>query len=296
MIYERHVPRPSFVEIDFIAHPHRLQAYDCCEIKQDGWYATLTVEDGIYEVWNRGGTKRLAEGYYEALAELGRIQLVGEYMWATNWVTRHPEATGQFRAFDVTYAAEDVSGWGLQYRQRLLSAAVFDLRDAGLPWVTMVKEFQSHMAPELWEVAVMGGDHEGLVFKKRGDRWGTQVWARQKRVFTQDYVVTKVCEGGGRLAGTMGSLICSLWKHTPDGYVLVPVLSVGGGFKDYERREWWNRQQLIAQISADELWLALPVIEVKGYDRFGGGSMRHPQFLRIRDDKEVIECRTQVPS
>jgi ATP-dependent DNA ligase len=110
-------------------------------------------------------------------------------------------------------------------------------------------------------------DVEGYVFKD-GNLTG---WAKWKPTRTADLVVTGLTPGRGKYAGLIGSLECSLWGG--------PVVADVSGFTDAERAALGPH--VIGQ-----------VVEV-AYQYVGArGRLRHPRFVRWRDDKAPEECRT----
>jgi DNA ligase-1 len=83
--------------------------------------------------------------------------------------------------------------------------------------------------------------------------------------------------GKGKHKGRMGAIVCGLYVRRK----LVRKISVGGGFTDELREEIWKRcEDYIGR-----------VIEVRGWQVFDSGSLRHPQFVRFRDDKKASDCK-----
>jgi len=120
-------------------------------------------------------------------------------------------------------------------------------------------------------------DLEGFVLK----RLHMRDWYKWKPVHTIDCTVTGYKWGEGKHLGLIGSLEASAYV---DGE-LVPVAWVGG-FDDATRIE----------ISNDEWHAVGRIIEV-AYQYVGSkGRLRHPRFVRFRDDKtevEALQCNRQ---
>jgi DNA ligase-1 len=88
-------------------------------------------------------------------------------------------------------------------------------------------------------------------------------------------------EGNGRLAGTLGSIIGGKYVNG----TLTDTIHVGGGFTDAMRDDYWvNMYQYHGQ-----------VFEAEGRQLFDSGSLRHPRFLRWRDDVQPKEVIWPVP-
>lgn len=99
--------------------------------------------------------------------------------------------------------------------------------------------------------------YEGLILRQ-GDRW-----LKVKPKDTCDVYVTGFQKGANRLEGIMGALLTNYGK-------------VGTGFSDKQREEW---QTLYDQGNHKVL------IEIEFMEWTKNGIMRHPRFIRIRDDK-----------
>lgn len=108
---------------------------------------------------------------------------------------------------------------------------------------------------------------EGFVLKVSNYRG----WYKYKPIRTVDAVVTGLSPGVGRLRGMVGSLLVSVYR---DG-ALVEIAAVSG-MDDETRRE--------AASSVGR------VVEVEYMEIASQGRLRHPRFLRWRDDKPATEC------
>jgi ATP-dependent DNA ligase len=111
--------------------------------------------------------------------------------------------------------------------------------------------------------------YEGLVYKT-GNLSGYRKW---KPVLTVDAVVTAIVPGKGKYAGMVGALEVSVY----DDMCAMRVIATTGGFTDEER----------AGLSADVIGT---VVEI-AYQYVGSkGRLRHPRFIRFRDDKLAEQC------
>lgn len=120
----------------------------------------------------------------------------------------------------------------------------------------------------------IGSDVEGWMLKI-GNLHG---WAKLKLEETIDLVVIGATEGKGKHAWGLGSLEGGV--YCPD---LRSVASVGG-LTDEERAD------VTAAWDEDPDSVVGRVMEVK-YQRVDArGRLRHPRFLRWRDDKDATEC------
>jgi len=98
-----------------------------------------------------------------------------------------------------------------------------------------------------------------------------QFWMKWKPTITVDLEVVGFEEGTGKNKGKLGALIC---KGYDDGRFI--EVNVGGGFKDAERIDFWNRRNklmgFIVEVKAD-------VVTQK---EDGGYSLRFPRFEGFR--------------
>jgi ATP-dependent DNA ligase len=102
---------------------------------------------------------------------------------------------------------------------------------------------------------------DGLYELKR--TWG---WMKLKAEETEDLRVVGVFEGEGRFQGMLGGLIVDRNGVS---------VRVGGGFSDEQRRELWSGGVKVCN----------RLIEVEFHEVIKEtGSLRHPRFLRFRDD------------
>lgn len=129
------------------------------------------------------------------------------------------------------------------------------------PWVTLWPEWS---AEEL--MRDVDPTAEGYVLKD-GNLLN---WRKLKREPTIDLVVTGIVDGNGKHAGLIGSLRCSL----ADGREICKA----GGMTDDER---WDMSM------NDPIGR---VVEIAYQHVDSKGRLRHPRFVRFRDDKLPHEC------
>lgn len=113
-------------------------------------------------------------------------------------------------------------------------------------------------------------DVEGYVFKN-GNLLVVGKW---KPVRTIDLIINGYKDGRGKNLGLVGSLECK----TVEGHVVASV----SGMTDEER---WD-------MTMKEDTNLGRVVEVEYQYVGAGGRLRHPRFVRFRDDKQPAECNT----
>ncbi len=97
----------------------------------------------------------------------------------------------------------------------------------------------------------------------------SQAWLKAKRSDTEDLPICDVFEGTGRHAGTLAGVVCDF------NGVLVRV---GSGFSDDQRRDLWQRRDRLRGRT----------IEVTFQEVTPNRSLRHPRFIRFREDKDSL--------
>lgn len=111
---------------------------------------------------------------------------------------------------------------------------------------------------------------EGVIVKSLDAVYETKradTWFKIKDVLTDDLIIEDYKVGTGKYEGTLGAIIVNR------NGVLV---SVGGGFTDAQRDDFWNnKDMLIGRIA-----------EIAYHQETPDGSLRHPRFIRLRDNFE----------
>jgi ATP-dependent DNA ligase len=109
---------------------------------------------------------------------------------------------------------------------------------------------------------------EGTMVKNLHVAWiakRTWAWMKIKDKIDADVIVTGIKEGTGKYVGMCGALICDYNGRR------IRV----GGMDDTLRAEWFNKPKSIIG----------KLIEVEAQEETDSGSLRHPRFKRVRDDK-----------
>ncbi len=299
----------------------QVDAYDMVQVKFDGWWSRTVIGALTAEIYSRQNQLKDTREHMRR-PDTGMV-LIGEFLRGTNRSSGGASAsdnhgTDIVMVFDVIHAdgIPDIRNWS--YRERLNWLA---LQEPGhnathpLPeWCKVVSTFELHRTRHLWSEHVVKGNAEGLVFRSSFDAYESSVIGRVKQEFSHDYTILGWYAGKGKRSTMAGGLIGGLIhptmtapqaaeyrakyfaKHkdvvgfdeaTVPHPLLVPCVRIGGGFNDPEMTDQ-------ATNFAAYRWR---VLEVKGWQIFNTGAMRHPNAardvagqIRWRSDKLPADC------
>lgn len=273
-----HIERPPYTDLGSSYGNHLSQimippGFDLVQPKYDGIWVDVYCNGTDAIAYSRDGGDEKARWPCEALSD---TWLHGEYLFGQQWAF-DAGLEGQLVLFDLTQLGKlDFRSSSYTMRRDTL-IKVLDRHDAPPEW-SVVEQFSSVQWKRVWKWFVEKGGFEGLVFRDSTSMWEAPV-GRIKKLFTMDYVMMGVVEGGGKNKGRLGAIVAGLY----DDGELVEICRVGGGFTDQTRAEIWE----------DRYPLMGRVFEAGGAKVFKSGALRHPQFLRWREDKSPEQCRRE---
>jgi ATP-dependent DNA ligase len=241
------------------------------QLKQDGIWARVIIADGFVKVFSKTGQlkKSFRSNFTMPLLVREPIVLVGEFMFGSQR-SKQGDESGKLYIFDclmVKGADIATSPYKERYRQ-----AVSICLELGYPF-EVVPCYSLSKLGEFWHS--LADTHEGFIVRKWSSTYYTEL-VKLKFEVEDDFVVMGIKPGEGKHLGRMGALLLGQY----DGDQLVKVMDCGGGFTDPDRQDWFDNIDLRYG----------SVVLVKGKGRFAEGALRHPCFVRLRDDKHPRQC------
>ncbi|MBY6539328.1 ATP-dependent DNA ligase [Rhodococcus sp. BP-349] len=281
------------------------------EGKWDGVRIVATLDHGDVVLESRTGqnlTRRYA-GITALAADLSdhAVVLDGEaVVYRADGVTSfqalqdaHPDDV-QFICFDILHLdGTDLTGKKFTDRRKIL-----ELLLTGLETVTVSPLLPGTAAGALSESERRGW--EGIVAKRRDSTYEvgrrSTAWIKVKNWRTQEVVVGGWRAGKGSRTGSIGSLLLGI----PSENGLHYVGRVGTGFTERQRADLVTLlcptvvdespfdEPLPTADRRDATWVAPTVVgEVRFFEWTDGGSLRHPSWRGLREDKTVEDVHRE---
>lgn len=233
---------------------------DMLQLKYDGWWARSEIRAGIGAVFS--DTNRELEKFaFRTPANPLTADLISELMHGTNWAQKE-ELKGKQFVYDIWHLnGQDLESLSYRDRYGLLKTVMPFLP----PGFIRVPNFPIDQFKNIWQIFVVDGGYEGVVFRKASGTVGETLY-RMKASVLDEYQCTGFEQGEGRLEGTLGTILAVTKTGHP--------ARVGGGLSDAHRREIWdNPKEFLGR------WF-----EVEGKKRFEEtGLLRHPNLVRWKE-------------
>ena len=282
------------------------------EVKWDGYRAVAEIRDGSVSLYSRNGisfnkkffpiTEALQKLRFDAVLD-GEIVVVDDQGRPDFQMLQHYQDSGSghlfYYVFDLLYfRGHDLTGLPLLRRKEFLKKI--------LPSAPKIR-FSDHV----WKEGVLSYDaakEKGLVgiiakhsqsVYEAGRR--SRQWLKVKTQLTHEAVIAGFTEaGGGRKY--FGALVLGVYE----GDELIYIGHVGGGFTANNLRDIREKLEPLIQkefpftskpeTNAPVTWVKPELVcEVALSGWTEAGVMRHPVFLRLREDKAAREVVREKP-
>jgi bifunctional non-homologous end joining protein LigD len=207
--------------------------------------------------------------------------------------------------FDVKLMLFDVQEWnGRNYRGIPLTQRI-QLLNRVIPrtlrHIQVVETYTDHTKFQSIFNKIVANGGEGVVAKKKNSPYigdSRAYWTKVKRAATEDVVVLGITFGTGKRLPTFGALI--LGQYDKNGQM--KAIGKSSGFDDAMLEKLYRIMMSLPEVKAYsgvdikdvKRWVAPKmVIEVEYMEKTPYGILRHPRFLRVRDDKLPSQCKIQ---
>ena len=250
------------------------------EPKFDGIFTSIRKHKGKIEVWSRRGERKptldgLLRGSLDKFPS--DIWLLGEAEYGSQAGRIAVEKRGYpvIHIFDMV--EDEKEDKDIVKRKSRLNKLLVKLQEKHLVPVEH-KIIRAHKIPETFKQYIKQG-YEGIVIKDIDKDFSSEEWLKQKKVLTDEFIIMGYEFGNADWhwiknyqipkTGVVGNIICGLWKDDK----LVRVMRVG-------QMPFSVRLELTLH---PKKYLGR-VVEIKGFERFQSGALRHASFIRFRND------------
>lgn len=252
------------------------------EPKYDGLRCVAIVESGVVLLLSRNGlpftsSDHLKEQILELTKGLGDCVIDGELISGnfneSSSAVRRKEQQNEntnYHLFDVMGMDEWNNPLRPYYQRRQDLESLFP-RDTEFKNLKLVPSFRVETDEEVMNLynRFLDTGYEGAIVKnvkglyRKGKH---RDWLKLKEINDVDLLVKDVIQGEGKYYGMLGAVIV---------YFKGKRVSIGTGFSDEEREMFWADPNLIRG----------KVIEIHYHQATPDGSLRHPRFHCVREDK-----------
>jgi len=202
----------------------------------------------------------------------------------------HPAVFMVFDAMEISGIMIDEEP--LHYRRHLIEQT---LKNKGSDFIEVLTLYtKTEEKRSLVEMCIKN-NLEGVMVKDMQARYKVgraKAWIKAKRTFTEDVFPLSYTPGTGRREQWFGALKCYYWKNGEPVY----ATNVGGGMDDADLTFFKNLLKDVTPTDSPEAIFAflkskdkLITIEIEHYGIQKSGR-RHPNMLRIRNDKDAEDC------
>jgi ATP-dependent DNA ligase len=257
------------------------------EPKFDGMFASIRKFNNRIEVWSRRGERKptLEQMLKDSLEQFpSDIYLLGEAEYGSQAGRVATERRGYpvIHCFDMVEGDDDNED--VVKRKTRLRKFLKGLEDKHL--IPVEDKISSvSKVPEIFKQYVKQG-FEGIVVKELDKDFKSESWWKQKKVLTDEFIIVDY-EYGDMIPGIIKRLnvkrkrmvkgiVCGLWKNDK----LEKVMRVG-----------ISRFDVILELTINPKKYLGSVVEIKGFERFQSGALRHASFVRFRNDLSARDNR-----
>jgi ATP-dependent DNA ligase len=202
--------------------------------------------------------------------------------------------TAKLMLFDIIHYNKDLTKLPLVKRLEILNKVV----PANGKHLAIIKTVSSSPQFKKMYNTIVKNKGEGVIIKKKNSLYvydSREHWIKVKKFYTEDCIVVGITKGLGKRAATFGALMLAQYDKN-NRLIIVGRTS---GFDDATLEKLYaviNKMPSYNYPGFNESgvkkWVAPKfVVEVRYAEKTPYGILRHPVFLRVRDDKLPSQCR-----
>lgn len=302
--------KPQLARDNPFEEPFKQPGYVIQE-KFDGTRIVAIKDKGRWHLMTRHWKNDVANNFPEIVRDLSKmpakkIILDSELTFFKNGksefmtVLAKPETKRGYKAkllvFDIMTYEKDITKVPLMKRLELLQKVLPQSNN-----VELVKTVSTPTGSAKIYNEIIKRQGEGVIMKKKDAHYKFDTrhdWIKVKHIYTEDVVVVGMTHGLGKRAATFGALVIA--QYDKNGKLV--VVGKASGFDDATGLKLYNAlmkmpnagNYLGTNVPGIKKWVPPRiVVEVKYFEKTKYGILRHPVFLRIRDDKLPKDCKIQ---
>lgn len=278
--------------------------------KYDGTRIVAIKQGSVWHLMTRHWKNDVANNFPEIIRDLNQLKVnntaldceltffnkSGKGKFLT--VLANPDTkkglTAKLMVFDIIkHDGKDLTKYPLTQRLDILSRVIPN----SLRYVNIVKTITTPSSFKKVYSTISKNNGEGVMMKKKNSQYTYDTrdnWVKVKNVYTEDCVVLGLTYGNGKRAPTFGALILGEYDNGK-----MRIVGKASGFNDATLLKLYSMIMKMPAYTYDGLslpdakkWVAPKyVAEVKYYEKTNNNILRHPVFIRLRDDKSPKDCK-----
>lgn len=276
--------------------------------KLDGTRIVAINQGHGWHLMTRHWKNDVASKFPEIIKDLNKIKskdivLDGELTFFKNGksifmtVLANPETksgmVAKLMLFDILRYNKDLTKLPLKDRLEILNKVI-----PRSTHVTLIETVHTPKAFKKMFNNIIKQEGEGIIMKPINSPYvydSRKHWIKVKGTYTEDVIIVGITEGLGKRKSTFGALILAQYDKNKQ----LKLVGKASGFNDETMYKLYDTISKMPNYKYPQFhlpdakkWIAPKmVVEVKYFEKTPYGILRHPVFLRLRDDKPPSECK-----
>jgi ATP-dependent DNA ligase len=279
--------------------------------KLDGTRIIAINQGNGWHLMTRHWKNDVSSKFPEIIRELSQIKskdiiLDGELTFFKNGknifmtVLANPETksgmTTRLMLFDIIRYNKDLTKLPLKDRIDILNKVAPRGK-----YVTIIETIHTPTSFKRVFNKIIKNNGEGVIMKQENSPYvydSRQHWIKIKGTYTEDCVVVGITQGLGKRKSTFGALILAQYDKNNH----LQIVGRASGFNEATLLKLYSIISKMPSYNYPNFYMKdakkwIPpkiVVEVKYFEKTQNGILRHPVFLRVRDDKSPGECKVTL--